>query len=439
MKRNNALAESQAKRSKTNNNNDDVPPENGKTIGDYFKDSWFKSGLSAEQKEDFLLELKIKTLKRNSNFRQEAQKFLKIDLEHFLNTGNERLIDNSFSKVKYPVNDMGIKRLPDEADLAFANMLIQCEPFSHPIGRGHRLHQYYVGKQWTSELEMLLDKNSRDQTTYRELCIEIARYCRFIYRSDITKELYRRSVLDVVHETKPDEKASSIISLSEEQFTKLIAKMLVFFVRHEQQKLTANQRWYCDHTNHTWTCCEDARLLETLLDPDWRALMQFAILPCGETLVNGSDQTVASTVWNTAICVLYNNKKCYKLQTRFPTDADYWEFIPHHQAIRNRSAELLKGRLETLRSHFARLFENWKGTADASFQTNLKPTSSVFSVDGNYYENGNYARSGNVVLNLTALYMFKIWSQNQNDEFVSQAFGVAYNEDEHDTPSIQVE
>lgn len=65
------------KRSKTT---EVSPPENGKTLGDYFNERWFKSGLTDEQKEDFLLELKIKTLNRNSGFRQEAQKSLKIDL-----------------------------------------------------------------------------------------------------------------------------------------------------------------------------------------------------------------------------------------------------------------------------------------------------------------------------------------------------------------------
>lgn len=317
---------------------------------------------------------------------------------------------------------MGIKRLPKYADLAFANLIIDCVYENYFKTKHHDrssveycLKEYLKGKQWKNVMDMLCDKKCWIETTYWESCVQLARWCTFVYRSKKTKELYRRTVLDMVVDTGLND---NNFELGDEQLEQLNAKLVAFFFRLEQQKLTGTEQMIFNHSSADWNCCSDARLLETLLDPEWRALIQFAILPSGETLVGGTDQTVASTVWNTVICVLFNNKKEYKLKTRFPTDLDFWIFIPHHDKIRDRSAELLKGRLTALRSHFAKLFNNWKATADESFRTDLTETAHI-------YDKHQHSRAPSTVLNLTAMYMFEIWSQNQDDEFVNQVFGLA--------------
>ena len=65
------------------------PPDADKTLGDLFVYDWLKDGITEQEEENlqFQLNASIALLKRNPEFRRGVQKFLKIDLDHFLTTG----------------------------------------------------------------------------------------------------------------------------------------------------------------------------------------------------------------------------------------------------------------------------------------------------------------------------------------------------------------
>ena len=81
------------------NDSPSSPPDADKTLGDYWQHHWLKDGITEQEKEEYLQfqinAISIALLKRNPEFRQGVQKFLKIDLDHFLTTGNVILQDSS--------------------------------------------------------------------------------------------------------------------------------------------------------------------------------------------------------------------------------------------------------------------------------------------------------------------------------------------------------
>ena len=342
----------------------------------------------------------------------------------------------AFSNISYPVNDLGIDKIPEEADFELANLIIQCNmvqtngnfDYRRSVtfeGGRYDLMQYIMTKdfQGKKELDIVSDQRSWNEMGHRIYCTELARSCSFTYISRKTKSLLTRTIFDTMD-------LEVGFPFSEEIYHELIAKFQAYFFRLEQQKLISPPDRYvgqghyikglqCDHNlnfwdseqvletmlDHNWqdVMMQDARLLETILDHNWREVMEFAIFPHGETKVNGTDLSVSDTVWNTVISVLFNNKWRYNPKTRFPNDLDFWFFNPNSQQIRQRSGAALKHRLGSIRLHFSKLLNHWKATR--SFETQLNETGSGY------------------VLDLTALYMFEIWNQNQNDEFINRLFG----------------
>ena len=84
------------------------PPDADKTLGDYLQDHWLKDGITDQVKEDLEYQ-RIASLKTIPEFRQGVQKFLKIDLDHFLHTGEVSPIPSTTELQRVAVIDYEIE------------------------------------------------------------------------------------------------------------------------------------------------------------------------------------------------------------------------------------------------------------------------------------------------------------------------------------------